>query len=131
MWIWPKIDLFASNPLIKRYIGRPSWNILELCNIDFCLNKDLHKAVYCHVSYTHSLHKLYLEKFSIAMSKKGTPDYLRIFDIIDSAATSSKQIISDMYDVLISIKYIMEAEGCIINDVNNVNNTCKGRQRES
>ena len=40
-------------------------------------------------------------------------------------------IISDRYDVITSIKYIVEVEGCIIPDVKNVKNTRKGRQREA
>ena len=35
-----------------------------------------------------------------------------------------------MYDVITSIKNIVEAEGCIIPDVKNVKNTRKGQRRE-
>ena len=35
-----------------------------------------------------------------------------------------------MYDLLTSIKYIEEAEGCIIPDVKNVNKTWKRQRRE-
>ena len=66
------------------------------------------------------MHKFDPKCFSIATPKKGTSDHLRIFDPIDGVYTSRKQIISDMYDVLTPIKYILEAEGCIIPDVKNV-----------
>ena len=36
-----------------------------------------------------------------------------------------------MYDLLTSIKYIVEAKGCIITDVKNVNKTWKRRRREA
>ena len=52
-----------------------------------------------------------------------------IFDTIDGVAPSSKRIIYDTYDVLTSINHIVEAEGCIIPDVNHVKNTRTGRRR--
>ena len=125
------MDIIASNPVLKWYRSRPTGNILELCNIDSCLNEDLHKAVECHVRYTHSLHKLYPKKFITITLKKGTSEYLRILDSIDGVATSRKWIISNMYDLLTSIKYIMESKGCIVPDVKNVKNTRKGRLREA
>ena len=84
-----------------------------------------------HVRYTHSLHKLDPKEFNIATPKKGTSAYPRIFDPIDGVAPSSKGIISDTYDVIKSIKYIVDAEGCIIPDVKTVKNTQNGRQREA
>ena len=82
-----------------------------------------------HVQYKKLLHRLDPKKFSIATTKKGASYYLRIFDPIDDVAPSIEHIISDTYDVLTSIKYIVEDEGCIIPDVKNVKNTRKGRQR--
>ena len=122
MWILPEINLFTSNPVLKRYRGRPPGNILELYNLGSCLNTDLQKAVDCHVRYTHSLHTIYSKQFSITTPKKVTPYYLRIFDPIDGVAPSSKRIICDTYDALTSIKYIVEAEGCTIPDVKNAKN---------
>ena len=49
MWIQTEMDIFASDPILKSYIGRPSGNSTELCNLDYCLNKYLHKAVEFHV----------------------------------------------------------------------------------
>ena len=72
----------------------------ELCNIDYYLNKDLHKAVDFHVRYTHSLHKLYPKKFSIDTPKKVTSAYLCIFGPIDGVNPQSEPIIYDTYDVL-------------------------------
>ena len=109
MWIFPEIDLFASNPVLKRYRGRPPGNSPELCNLDSCLNKYLHKAVECHVRYTNLLHKLDTKKFSIATLEKGTSAYPRIFYPIDGVTPSSKRIISDTYDLLTSINYTVEA----------------------
>ena len=123
------MDLFASIPVVKRYRGRPPGNSPELYYLDSCLNKDFHKAVDCHVRYTHSLHKLDSKRFSIETPKKVTSAYLRIFYPIDDIAPSIERIISDMYDVLTSIKYIVEDEGCIIPDVNNANKTWKMRRR--
>ena len=123
MWILPEIDIFASDPVLKRYRGSPPYNGPEHCNIDSFLNKYLHKAVDCHVWYTNPLHKLDPKKFSIATPKKGTSAYIRIFDTIGGVAPSSERIISDTHDVLTSINYIVEAEGCIIPDVKNVKNT--------
>ena len=40
-------------------------------------------------------------------------------------------MISDMYDVLTSIKYIVEVKECIIPDVKNVKNTRKVHKREA
>ena len=82
-----------------------------------------------HVRYTHSLHKLNPKRFIIETSDKGTSSYLHIFDTIDSVAPSSKYIISDTYDVLTKIKYIVEAKVCTIPDVDNVKKMQKGRQR--
>ena len=65
------------------------------------------------------------------MPKKVTSAYLWIFDPIDGVAPSRKCIIYHTYDVLTSIKYIVEAEGCIVPDFNNVKNTRKGQQREA
>ena len=48
--------------------------------------------------------------FSITTPKKGTSSYLQIFDIIDGVAPTIEKIIYDMYDLLTSIKYIVEAE---------------------
>ena len=124
------MDLFSINPVLKHYRSHPPGNIPELCNIDSCLNKDLHKAADFHVRYNHSLHKLYPKHFSIETSKKGTSAYLRMFDPMDGFYPSRKHIISDTYDVLTSIKYIVEDEGCIIPDVKNVKNTRKLRRRE-
>ena len=84
----------------------------------------------CHVRYTNSLHKLDPKRFSITTQKKGTSAYLWVFDPIDSVAPSSEWIISDTYDVLASIKYIVEDEGCIIPDINNVKNTWNGQRGE-
>ena len=82
------MDLFASNPVLKRYRVHPPGNSPELCNLDYFLNKDLHKAVYFSVSYAHSLHKFDPNRFRIAMPKKGTAAYLRIFYPIDGVAPS-------------------------------------------
>ena len=130
MWILPQMDILDINPFLKRYRGRSPGNSPELWNIDSCLNEYLYKAVDFHVWYKNSFHKLGPKTFSIATPKKVTPAYLHIFDSIAGVAPSSKRIISDTYDVLKSIKYIVEAEGCIIPDVNNVKNTRKGRRRE-
>ena len=54
MWILPEMDIFTSNPVFKSYRSCSPGNIPELFNLDYCLNKDLHKAVDCHVRYTHS-----------------------------------------------------------------------------
>ena len=40
-------------------------------------------------------------------------------------------IIYNTYDLLTSIKYIVEAEGCIILDVKNVNKTWKRQRRKA
>ena len=72
MWILPEMDLFASNPVLKRNRGRPPGNSPELCNIDSCLNKDVRKSVDFNVRYKNLLHKLDPKKFIIAMPKKGT-----------------------------------------------------------
>ena len=69
---------------------------------------------------THSQHKLDPKKFSIATPKKGSSAYPRTFDTIGGVASSIEHIIYDTYDLLTSIKYIVEAEGCIIPDANNV-----------
>ena len=53
MWILPEMDLFSRNPVLKRYISCPPENVPELFDLDSSLNEDLHKAVGCHVSYTH------------------------------------------------------------------------------
>ena len=90
----------------------------------------MHNTVDFHVRYTHLLHKLDLNKFSISTPKKGTSAYLQIFHPIDGVAPSSERITSDTYYVLIPIKYIVEAKGCIIPDVNNVKNKQKGRHSE-
>ena len=110
--------------------AEPSGNSSELCNIDSHLNKYLHKAVDFHFRYTNSLHKLCLKKFSIASPKKGTSAYFRIFDPIGGVVLLIEHIISNMYDVLTSIKDTVEAGGCIIPDVNNVKNMRKGWRRE-
>ena len=80
--------------------------------------------------HIHSINYI-RKRFSIATPKKGTSAYLWIFDTIDGVAPSIKKIIYDTYDLLASIKYTMEAEGCIIPDVNNVNKTWKKRRREA
>ena len=54
MWILPEMDIFASKPILKRYRSCPPENIPELCNLDYCLDKYLNKAVDCHVRYTIS-----------------------------------------------------------------------------
>ena len=54
MWILPEMDIFTSNPVLKCYRSCPPGNIPELFNLDYCLNRVLHKAVYCRVRYTHS-----------------------------------------------------------------------------
>ena len=99
MWVLPEMDIFTSNPVIKRYRSCPPGNIPELCNLDYCLNKDLHKAVGCHVRYTHSYHKLDPKTFSIATPKKGTSAYLQIFDTIGGVASSIEKIIHVIYDL--------------------------------
>ena len=35
MWILPEIDIFTSNPVLKRYRSCPPGNIPELCNLDY------------------------------------------------------------------------------------------------
>ena len=122
------MDLFVSNPVLKRYRRCPPGNIPKLCNIDSYLYKDLHNAVDCNVRYTHSFHKLDPKKLSTATPRKGKPAYLWILDPIDGISSSREGIISDTYDVLILIKYIVEDEGCIIPDVYNVKNTRKGQK---
>ena len=130
MWVLPEMDLFASIPDLKDYRGNPLGNSPELFNFDYYPKTDFHKALCYHVRYTHSLHKFDSKRFSTSTPKKGTSAYPQIFDPIDIVDPSSKWIISDTYDVLTSIKYIVEAEGCIIPDVKNVKNTQNGRQRE-
>ena len=83
MWILPKMDIFASNPVLKRYRGHTPGNSPEICNLYAYLNEYLHKTVNCHVRYTHSLHKLYPKKISITTPKKGKSAYLRIFGPIE------------------------------------------------
>ena len=124
------MDLFASDPILKRYRGCLPGNSLELCNIDPFLNEYLHKAVDCPVWYTNSLHKLDPKKFSTATPQKGKPAYLWILDQIDGISSSRERIISDTYSVLISIMYIVEAEGFIIPGVKNVRNVWKVQRRE-
>ena len=70
MWILPEIYLFATNPVLKRYRGRPPRNNPELFNIDSCLNEYFHKAVDFCASYTHSLNNLDPKKFSTAIPNK-------------------------------------------------------------
>ena len=36
MWILPEMDIFTSNPVLKRYRSCPPGNIPELCNLDYC-----------------------------------------------------------------------------------------------
>ena len=72
MWILPEMNLFANNPIIKRYRSRTPVNSPELYNINSFLKKYLHKAVDCHVRFKNSLYKLYPEKFIIETPKKGT-----------------------------------------------------------
>ena len=79
----------------------------------------------------NSYQKLDPKRFSIATRKKGTSAYLRIFDTIDGIAPSIECIIYNTYDLLTSIKYIVEAEGCIIPDVKNFNKTWKRQKREA
>ena len=67
----------------------------------------------------------------IATTKKWISTYLGIFDTIGGVAPSIEKIIYNMYDLLTSIKYIVEDEGCIIPDAKNVNKTWKGRRREA
>ena len=129
MWILPEMYLFAMDPVLKYYRGCPSGIILENCNIDSCLSKYLHKALDCCVRYTHLLHKLDRERFGIEILQKITSAYPKIFDPIDRVSPSSERIISNTYDVLTPIKYIAEAKGCIIPDVNNVKNKRKRRRR--
>ena len=126
MWILPEIDLFVRKPFLKQCKGCPPRNIPEICNIYSCLNKDLHKAVDFHFWYTYSLHKLYPKGLSIWNPKKVTSAYFWIFGIIYNVTPSNEWIISDTYGVLTSIKYIMEAKGCIILNVNNMKLTVRG-----
>ena len=127
MWILPEMYIFDRNPVPKHYINHPPGNSPELCNINSCLNEDLHNAVDCYVRFTHSLHKLYPKKFSIATSKKVTSAYLWIFDPIDGIAPSINWIILYKYDVLTSTYYIVEAEVYIIPYAKNAKNTRRGR----
>ena len=124
------MDIFTREPVLKCYKIHPPGNIPELCDIDYCPNKYLHKAVDCHVRYTHSFHKLDPKKLSTPTPRKGKPAYLRILDPIDGISSSREGIISDTYDVLISIMYIVEAEGFIIPGVKNVRNVWKVQRRE-
>ena len=48
---------------------------------------------------------------------------------LTASLQSREHIISDTYDVLTSIKYIVVPEDCIILDVKNVEKTRKGEQR--
>ena len=123
------MDLFAINPVLKCYRGRPPGDSPKLCNLDSCINGYLHKAVDFRVRYTHSFHKLDPKRFSITTPKKGILAYPLIFDPIDRVIPSSEWIISDTYHVITSIKYIVESKGFIIPDVNNVKNTQTGRRR--
>ena len=107
MWILPEMDLFASNPVLKCYRSLLPGNSPELFNLDYFLNKYLHKAVDCNFMCTHTLHKSYPKKFSIATTKKGTSAYLWTFGPIDGVTPSSKHITSDKYDVPKSINYIV------------------------
>ena len=100
MWILPEMDIFTTNPVLKRYRSCPPGNSPELCNLDSFLNKYLHKAVDFHVRYTYSLHKIDLKKFSIYTPKKVTSAYLCIFVPIDGVNPQSEPIIYDTYDVL-------------------------------
>ena len=69
--------------------------------------------------------------FSIATPKKVISAYLQIFDTIDGVTSSIERIIYNTYDLLTSIKYTVEVEGCIILDPKNVNKTWKGRIRDA
>ena len=75
--------------------------------------------------HIHCINKI-RKRFGIGTPKKLTLAYLLIFDPIYGVAPSIERIISDTHDVLTSIKYSMEAEGCIIPDVKNVKNTREG-----
>ena len=58
MWILPEFDLFCRDPDLSRYLNRPPGNSPELCNLDSCLNEDVHKMVDVHVRMTNGMHKL-------------------------------------------------------------------------
>ena len=94
------MDIFTREPVLKCYKIHPPGNIPELCDIDSCPNKYLHKAVDCHVRYTHSFHKLDPKRFSISTLKKLIPAYIKILDPIEGIDPSSERIISDTYYVL-------------------------------
>ena len=104
------MDILAISTALKFYRSCLPGNSPGHFNIYSCLNKHLHKAVDYHVRYTHSFHKFDPKRFSISTPQKGKPDYLWIFDPIDGVASSIQHIISDIYDVLTSIKYMVEAQ---------------------
>ena len=54
MCILTGMNLYTSYPGLKRYRSRTDGISPEHCNIDLCLNEDLHKAVDFHVRYTRS-----------------------------------------------------------------------------
>ena len=56
MWILPKMDIFASNPILKCYIGRTFGNSPELCNIDSCKKNCTSQWIFMLGVHIHCIH---------------------------------------------------------------------------
>ena len=64
-WILLQHDLYSDDPQLEPYKGRPSGDNPELCSLDHCLIKDVHKSVDIHVRLTEMLQSMILERSSI------------------------------------------------------------------
>ena len=118
MWILPEQNLFQNDKL-KAYRGRPAGNSPELCNLDSNLNEDVHKAVSLLVDNGNFLANDDPNKYTMSTPKEGTRTYVRVFDPENGIAPSSARIIHDTEGVLRAIPRIVEAEGCVVDDINN------------
>lgn len=119
-WILPQQDLFSDDPSLKAYTNRPVGNSPELCNLDSCLNKDIHEAVNKHIQLTTGFKKDDERKFRIETPLHGSRSYRRILDPSESGiAPTSQRIIEDTNSVLKSILMIIEAKGTVVPDINN------------
>jgi hypothetical protein len=113
-WILPENDLNKERP---RYMGHPIGNSPEFMPLDCSLNNDLDDELWRHILYTRFLEEDDPRKFSISTPLRGS----RAIERVWKNSVPSKRIKQDVYKVLVALREVYKAEGCIVKNLGNRN----------
>ena len=119
-WILPTSDLYDNMPDLKhKYNTNPIGNSPEFMPWDAHLNADVHSALDLHCTVARNLPKDDTRKFDASTPNNMLRAYERILDPgDDGVCPPSKRICQDVGRIILSLKMVRAAGGCMIEESN-------------